>query len=277
MTLTVHRELEQGSGDWLAARCGVITASTIGRLIAVGAPGPQHYDCPECHAAVGDPCTSKSTKSAAPIKAYHAGRADIARLYASDAPPVLTVADSDTSRALLRTLAAERITSNVEDIFVNYDMQRGTDDEPYARDEYAAWAKVKVDEVGFMVREEPGIRLGYSPDGLVGDAGLIEIKSRRQPRQLETILDGEVPTENLAQIHAGMWVSDRKWCDYISYRDGMHLYVKRVHRDPLWDKAIEEAATHAEQVITQLVTTYAERVKDFPHIEKRPELDDIQI
>ena len=274
MNLTVHEDLEQGSGDWLAARCGLVTASTIARLITVGHIGAEGYGCPDCGAEPSQPCRSKASKTPKPIATYHPARRDVA---AEVAAVSLTIADTDTSRALLLTLAAERITSNVEDTFVTYDMQRGTDDEPYARDAYAEWAKVKVDEVGFMVREDNGVRLGYSPDGLVGDDGLIECKSRRQGRQLSTFLDDQVPTENLGQIHAGLYVSDRKWCDYISYRDGMHLYVTRVHRDPMWDKAIEQAAAHAEQVITNHVTTYAKRAESLPFIEKRPDLDDIII
>ena len=152
-------------------------------------------------------------------------------------------------------------------------MERGTEDEPFARVEYEAWAKVHVEEIGFAIREEDGVRLGYSPDGLPPE-GLIEIKSRGQARQLAGILSDTPPTENLAQMHAGMWVMDRPWCDYIAYRDGMHLDVKRVHRDPAWDKAIEEAAYYAEQRITEHVNTYAKRVEGLPFVEKRPDLID---
>ena len=272
-------ELPQGSDEWLAARCGLVTASTIGRLITVGIVGPDAYTCPDCDAEVYSPCLSKASKTPKPISTYHPARAEVA---AKIREPLLTVADNETSRSLLRTLAAERISCHVEDVYVSYDMQRGTDDEPFARDAYAEWAGVEVEEIGFAVREESGVQLGYSPDGLVHDGtalldGLIEIKSRRQPRQLETIIDDEVPTENLAQIHAGMWVMDRAFCDYISYRDGMHMYVKRVNRDPAWDAVISEAAYYAEQTIAEMVTTYTERVKGLPHIEKRPDLDDILI
>ena len=75
-------------------------------------------------------------------------------------------------------------------------------------------------------------------------------------------------------MHAGMWVMDRPWCDYIAYRDGMHLDVKRVHRDPAWDQAIHEAAYYAEQRITEHVNTYAKRVEGLPFVEKRPDLID---
>ena len=62
-----------------------------------------------------------------------------------------------------------------------------------------------------MVRTEPGWKLGYSPDGLVGDDGLIEVKSRRAKKQLQTILSGQVPAENMPQLQAGLLVSGRSW------------------------------------------------------------------
>ena len=274
-----EEELPQGSDDWLAARCGVITASTIGKLITVGIVGASGYGCPDCGAEVDQPCMSKASKTPKPITTFHGARSAIA---AEVGAMSLTIARTDTADALLLNLAAERITGHVEEMFVSAAMARGTEDEPFARDEYAEWAKVKVDEIGFAVRTESGIRLGYSPDGLVGDQsapskdGLIECKSRGQARQLSTVLHDEVPAENLAQMHAGMWVMDRAWCDYISYRDGLHLYVKRVHRDPLWDKAIQEAAAHAERIIRGYVAAYTVLVTDagLPFIEKRPDLID---
>lgn len=270
MTLHIDKDLEQGSDEWLAARCGVLTASTIGKLITVGTVGAVGYGCPDCGAPVDEPCLSKASKAPKPISTFHPARHDVAAEVGAQS---LTIVDNETSRSLLLTLAAERISGHVEPIFVNAAMERGTEDEPFARVEYEAWAKVHVEEIGFAIREEDGVRLGYSPDGLPPE-GLIEIKSRRQPRQVETILNDEVPTENLAQIHAGMWVMDRQWCDYISYRDGLHLYVKRVHRDPAWDLAVSGAAEYAERTIRQHVTRYRQRTEGLPFIEKRPDLID---
>ena len=278
MTLHVYEDLEQRSDEWHKLRRGIVTASTIGRLIKVSPPGPQHYTCPECDAAVGEPCTSKTRKageSGAPIKTMHNGRTIVATNHADEAPPILTVADNDTSQAMLLALAAERISGHAEPSMTNFAMLRGVEDEPFARDAYAEWAGVEVNEVGFMVREEGHVRVGFSPDGLIGDNGCLEIKSRTQGRQLSTILDGKPPVENLPQMHAGMWVSGREWCDYVSYRDGMHLYVTRVHRDHKWDAVVLAAAQQAELIIRSLVTTYTTRTKGLPHIEKRPDLDDI--
>jgi hypothetical protein len=176
-------------------------------------------------------------------------------------------AANDYSRALTATLVAERITGHVEPIHESTDMLRGTLDEPFARDIYSEHY-APATEVGFMVRDDWGFKLGYSPDGLVGDDGLIEIKSRRQKKQLSTILADEVPLENLAQIQCGLLVSGREWLDYVSYCGGMPLYVTRVLPDEKWQKAIIEAATIFEENAAQMLEQYAVAVDGSPLTER---------
>lgn len=176
-------------------------------------------------------------------------------------------ASNDYSRALTATLVAERITGHVEPIHESADMLRGTLDEPFARDIYSEHY-APATEVGFMVRDDWGFKLGYSPDGLVGDDGLIEIKSRRQKKQLSTILADEVPLENLAQIHCGLLVSGREWLDYVSYCGGMPLYVTRVLPDEKWQKAIIEAVTTFEETAAQMLEQYAVAVDGSPLTER---------
>lgn len=176
-------------------------------------------------------------------------------------------ASNDTSRGLIATLVAERITGHVEPIQESADMLRGTLDEPYAREVYSEHY-AQAEEVGFMVREFDGYKVGYSPDGLVGDDGLIEIKSRRQKKQLATILADEVPAENMAQIQCGLLVSGREWLDYVSYSGGMPLYVKRVLPDPKWFDAIKEAAAAFEASAAEMLTTYAAAIEGRPETER---------
>jgi len=179
----------------------------------------------------------------------------------------IKVAANDTSRALTTHLVAERITGYTEPTFVSADMERGNWDEPIARDLYSEHYAPAV-EVGFMVREIDGHRLGYSPDGLVGDDGLIEIKSRRQKKHLATILADEVPLENMAQIHCGLLVSGRLWCDYVSFCGGMPLYVKRVYIDARWFDAITEALAQFEDTAAQMIATYTKAVDGRPATER---------
>ena len=179
----------------------------------------------------------------------------------------LKPASNDTSRSLTAQLVAERITGYTEPMHVSSDMERGTLDEPYAREIYSEHYAEAV-EVGFMIRDDWGFQLGYSPDGLVGDDGLIEIKSRKQKIQLKTILEDEVPSENMAQIQCGLLVSGRKWCDYVSYSGGMPLYTKRVLPDAEWRTAIIAAVTQFEAAAGQMIKDYTAAIDGRPETER---------
>ena len=203
MTLTIYKELEQGSDEWLAARCGLVTASNLGKLIT----------------------------------------------------PSLKVADNDTSRGLTATLVAERLTQHVEYVHPSFAMERGTLDEPYARQLYADIHN-PVDEIGFATNTFGGHTLGASPDGLVRLDGGIEIKSRDPKIQLRTFLADAVPTENMAQIQGCMLALERDWWDYVSYAGGWPLYVKRVHADPRWQTVIRDALDAFEENAAQMTATY---------------------
>ena len=223
MTLTTYAHLEQGSQEWLDARCGLMTASNIGKMIT---------------------------------------------------PATLKVADNETSRGLTMQLAAERITGHVDYVHPTFDMQRGTDDEPFARDIYAA-NFAPVTELGFMVRDFGDYRLGYSPDGLVGDDGLIEIKSRRPKEHLKTVLKGLPPLENMAQLHAGLLVSGREWIDYVSYSAGLPLWVHRVYLDDRWVTAIRAAAEAFEINVTNIVNNFTTAADGLPVTERRASIEEI--
>ncbi|WP_258066719.1 lambda exonuclease family protein [Arthrobacter sp. GMC3] len=179
----------------------------------------------------------------------------------------LKVADNKTSQGLTATLAAERITGHVEPMATSRDMERGTLDEPYARDEYSKRHAPAV-ELGFMVRDFGAYKIGYSPDGLVGDNGLIEIKSRKQRIQLGTFIDDDVPAENLAQIQTGLLVSGREWLDYVSYSGGMPLYVKRVYPSNAWFDVIHQAAAALEVNAADMLDKYLAATEGNPPTER---------
>ena len=147
------------------------------------------------------------------------------------------------------------------------DMWRGVESEPFARDVYSEH-HAEVTEVGFMLREEDGWKLGYSPDGLVGDDGLIEIKSPRAKTHLRTILADEVPGHYMPQLQAGLLVSGRKWIDFVSYVGGMPLYIKRVLPDPAWFAAITAACVAFQATAAQTVADYEKRVAGLPLTER---------
>ncbi|MDV6273953.1 YqaJ viral recombinase family protein [Rhodococcus erythropolis] len=264
-TLIELPELEQGTDDWHDQRRGIVTASVVGNLVTSRSLTAIDYDCPACDAPADDPCRSK-VKAGAIIKTLHPERAEAARQ--SDSRTILEVASNDTSRGLTALLVAERITGWTDPTFVSDDMMRGIEDEPRARDKYAEHFNVPMREIGFMIREDRGVKLGYSPDGLVGDDGLIEVKSRKQKKQLETVLSGEPPAENMAQLQCGLLVSGRKWIDYISYSGGMHLWVTRVFPDQRWFDAITAAVSAFEANSAEMIRVYEESVVGFPMTER---------
>jgi len=183
------------------------------------------------------------------------------------------VASNDTSRALVATLVAERITGWTDPVFVSDDMLRGTDDEPRAFLAYMQHTGYTMGITGFMTRDDWGFPIGYSPDGLVGDDGLIECKSRRAKKQLQTIVDDEVPAENMAQIQCGLLVSGRAWCDYVSYCGGMPLYIKRMFPDPEWFEAIVAAVTSFELAASLMTEQYRDATKGLPMTERVVEME----
>ena len=179
----------------------------------------------------------------------------------------LKVANNDTSRGLALTLTAERITGNIDPSFLSADMWRGVEDEPIARDLYAE-RYAPVEQLGFIVRDFGDYRIGYSPDGLVGDDGLIECKSRLQKIHLQTILDDRVPDENMAQLQCGLLVSGRAWIDYVSYCGGMPLWVKRVTPDLSWRAAILAAVEALEESAADMTARYHAAVEGLPITER---------
>ena len=190
--------------------------------------------------------------------------------------PTLKVADNDTSRGLAATLVAERITGLTESSFTNDDMWRGVVSEPIARDLYSAHYQ-QAEEIGFLLLEEDGWQLGYSPDGLVGVDGLIEVKAPRPKTHIGTILADAVPTQHLAQIQAGLVVTGRAWCDFVSFAGGLPMFVKRVHPDPAWFEAIEAACRAFESAAVAMVADYRTTTRGLPVADRLPDLEEMRV
>lgn len=136
----------------------------------------------------------------------------------------------------MRKMIAQRISGNATAWEGNANTRRGHALEPVARDLYADSMGMQVDACGFM----RAWGLGYSPDGLVGDDGLVEIKTKQGHLQIEVLERDELPDEHFWQCHGGLTVSGRQWLDFISYCPGLPLFVHRVHRDEAVCKAIRK-------------------------------------
>jgi hypothetical protein len=191
--------------------------------------------------------------------------------------PTGKLADNDKTRAHVYEVAAQRITGRTEDSYTSFDMMRGHVEEILARDLYGQ-AYEPVTQCGFITNESLGFTVGYSPDGLVGDDGIIEIKSAKAKIQVQRIADGGMPTEHIAQVQTGLWVTGRKWCDFISYSNGMDMMVVRVNADPDYHALIEEAAKAFEAQVAYVIAAYIENSEPYhmaDYIE--PITDEIQI
>lgn len=264
MTLTILN-VEQGTEAWHDARRGMVTASTIGRLITSSHPTAQDFNCPACYGLAGHPCISK--RDAQPIKTMHPERTNLATEHKRNNPPTLTTADTDDARGLTATLVAERLTGETEETPITNDMWRGIEMEPFARDTYSGHYQ-HAEQAGFMVRDDWGFELGFSPDGLVGTDGLIEIKCPRAKGHLLTILADEIPAQYVPQLQAGLLVSGRKWADFVSFRAGLPLFVKRVYPDPAWQEAIVAAVHAFEDKAARMVADYRARTATLPKTER---------
>ena len=143
----------------------------------------------------------------------------------------------------LAQLVCERLTNEKTEGFINSAMQRGTDTEPLARAAYESLKDVLVDEVGFV--PHPSIIMaGASPDGLVGDNGLLEIKCPNTATHIETLLSQTVPGRYNTQMQFQMACTDREWCDFVSFDNRLPsellLFVKRVPRDNMYIRLMED-------------------------------------
>ncbi len=107
--------------------------------------------------------------------------------------------------------------------------EHGSIMETEARPWYAFDREVEVREVGFCT-DDSG-RIGFSPDGLVGEDGGVEIKCFQPQNSLRVLVEGRIPDENLMQVHFSLFVSGRKWWDWVSYSRQWPPFVTRVYRD----------------------------------------------
>lgn len=151
-----------------------------------------------------------------------------------------------TRANLMARLIAERLTGIPQDTYTNGAMAHGLETEPEARAAYSFMRDVDVIETGIVFH--PRIRGSHaSPDGLVGDDGLIEIKCPNTSTHIDLLLTGSVPDKYVIQMLWQMSCTGRQWCDFVSYDyrmpEDMQLYVRRFERDNERIQELEEAAS----------------------------------
>jgi len=162
-----------------------------------------------------------------------------------------------TSRAnYAAELVCERLTGVAAESYVSAAMQWGLEKEPEAQRLYAFERDVHVERVGFV--DHPRIAMaGASPDGLVGEDGLIEVKCPLTATHIETLLGRSVPSRYACQMMWQLAVTGRQWCDFVSYDPrlplNLRLFIRRVYRDDAIIAALEaEVAAFLAEIDTTL-------------------------
>lgn len=156
-------------------------------------------------------------------------------------------------------LIVERMTGKPVESFSNAAMEWGTAQEPFARAAYEVAKSVMVEEVGFV--QHPSIeQAGASPDGLVGDDGLVEIKCPNTATHIETLLSQSVPAKYIPQIQWQLACTNRSWCDFVSFDsrmpEGAQLFVKQVAIDRDYiaqmEQEVNKFLSEVDQKLSQL-------------------------
>lgn len=167
------------------------------------------------------------------------------------------------SRRNYRTeLLVQRLTGQPGESFTNAAMEWGTATEPLARIAYEAEMGVFVDQVAFI--DHPSItQFGCSPDGLVAQDGLIEIKCGNTATHIDWMLDGKPPTKHIPQMQCQMAVTGRQWCDFVSFDprlpDDLQLFVVRLERDQEYIEAMEAEVQKFLSEVDEMFTKLKER------------------
>ena len=154
---------------------------------------------------------------------------------------------------LMDEMIGERITGEAAEGWGgNEHTERGHELEPEAIGIY-------LDSTGTPHEEtsKAGIILnhgcGYSPDLLIRDDGALEVKTKMAKFQVKILAENKVPKEHIPQIMFGLWVSERDWCDFISYCRGMPPFIQRVHRD-------EKEISHIVERVDAFYSVMGERI-----------------
>ena len=149
-------------------------------------------------------------------------------------------------------LIVERMTGKPTESYSNTAMQWGTSTEPLARAAYEMTTDLMVDEVGFVEHESLSM-CGASPDGLVGDNGLIEIKCPNTATHIETLINGTIDNRYMLQMQWQMACTDREWCDFVSFDprmpEALQLKIIRVNMNEM---LIAELENQVEQFLNEV-------------------------
>jgi putative phage-type endonuclease len=192
--MIIH-DVQQGTPEWLACRCGKFTASTFGDLFM-----------------------GKTTKG---------------------------------YQEAINKVVFERITGEVPESYQNDFMKRGTELEPLAREAYELQTFNFVQQVGFIEYDE---NIGGSPDGLIGEQGMLEIKCPKWNTLIGYILEDVIPKDYMFQMQGNLFVSGRQWCDFYVWHPKFTPMLRRVNRD-------EKMIAEIQKKLSEAIGEVQERIK----------------
>ena len=159
-------------------------------------------------------------------------------------------------------LASELIVDELEDPYTTVAMERGSELEYDAVEAYQNKTLNPVEKVGFMACNN----YGYSPDGLIGDNGLLEIKCPLQKNHAKYLSSKKIPTEYKAQIQGGLYVSDRDWCDFVSFNPSFQpeykLLIVRAFRDDQYIRALSKGIKKCIEVRDEFLEKIKGKIYD---------------
>jgi len=160
---------------------------------------------------------------------------------------------TDTYQGYLREKAWERITGKQASTFTNAAMQHGIDTEPQARSWYEFLTDNVVVEQAFCIHPEHDF-IGVSPDGLINDDGLVEIKCPQPKTHIEYLQSKKMPSKYKWQIQGQLWVTGRLWCDFVSFHpDCEHQLIARVEADKESHEKLLERALKANEQVNKII------------------------
>ena len=171
------------------------------------------------------------------------------KMSASNAETI--IANGKGLETYIYNLMAEYYSSAEKENYINADMQRGIDLEPEARLEFEFYTDLDVQEVGFIEHNE---FIGVSPDGLIGDDGLIEIKCPNDSIYFKLLLSNNIKPEYIAQMQMQMYVTDRQYCYFVSYNPNFEksLYIKKINRDEEMIDKLKKGLERGTQLIKEI-------------------------
>jgi predicted phage-related endonuclease len=162
---------------------------------------------------------------------------------------------ADRQKYLL-TLLGERMTGEIVSGYNGGHLERGKVMESEARDLYLFRTGAVARQCGFFVNDD--IKAGASPDSVLGDDGLLEVKTKLPALHLELLLAGGLPAEHKAQVQGQLLVTGRQWVDFVSYWPKLPLHIVRVERDEPYIAALRQAIADFNGELAALSDRFAE-------------------